>query len=73
MAKLLLTDQDGHELGRREMAPEERYDLYARCREHELLSYEGKRYTIHSVAWRVPEETCVVAVSFTSYEPSDDC
>jgi hypothetical protein len=63
----------GQEIGRRSMAPHERYTYYEDCRDHDLLTYEGKYYVLDSVAWRIPEEDLVLGVTFHSHETSCDC
>lgn len=64
MSQLILIDRDTkQEIGRRPMDPAERYVLYASCAEYELLSHEANEYTMHTVAWRLPEENCVVSVT----------
>jgi hypothetical protein len=71
--QLILTNTEGIELGRRAMEPQERYHLYQLYNDGALFSHEGKRYTLHSVAWRIPDHDCVLLVSFDSYEPVPYC
>ena len=69
MSELILIDRTTkQEIGRRPMAPQERYSLYSDCASHALLAFSGKRYTLYSVAWRIPEENCVATVMFDSHE-----
>jgi hypothetical protein len=71
--QLILCGKDGVEIGRRPMEPNERYALYAAYNEGELFSFAGSKYRLHSVAWRKPEQDCIVLVSFDSYEPVEYC
>jgi hypothetical protein len=69
MSQLILIDKEsGLEVGRRDMAPQERYQLYHDCSEHERLTYDAKEYTLHTVAWQVPDENCVVSVTYHARE-----
>lgn len=71
MHELILIDYTSkQEIGRRAMAPAERYGFYAVCANHELLTHDSKCYRVHTVAWRIPEEDCCLAVTFDSWEPS---
>lgn len=69
MSLLIVRDKDGLEVCTREMDPAERYTFYTAQSEGELVSFGGKRYKLHSVAWQKPEQNCVLLVSFDSYEP----
>lgn len=67
MAQLIVIDRASkQEVGRRAMAPQERYQLYRDCSEHTLLTFNAKRYAVHTVAWQVPAEHCVVSVTYHS-------
>jgi hypothetical protein len=75
MHQLILIDKaSGLEVGRRDMDPQERYVLgnalqYALLhREHVLFTHESKQYTMHTLAWRLPEEDCVVSVTYHARE-----
>lgn len=73
MAELILRDAEGHEVGRRPMEPQERYVYYQAWSQHDLVPFDGKRYKLHSVAWRKPSEDCILLVSFDSDEPVMYC
>jgi len=78
MACLVLRDvANGQEISREPMAPQRRYDLYRLMAEHECFCFAGKRWHIHSVAWRIPEEECVLGLVFEDWETppfqADDC
>jgi hypothetical protein len=74
MPQLILIDKDSQqEVGRREMHASERYDIYAAWDTGDLLSFQAKQYTLHTVAWRVPENNCVVQVTFHSWVTDGGC
>ena len=67
MSQLILVDQDSTtEIGRRDMHPDERLQIYHDCAEHEPLCFQGKCYAMHTVAWRIPEYDCVATVTCQS-------
>jgi hypothetical protein len=71
MAQLILYDFSSNtELGRRAMAEDERYHFYDACGQVELLTFNGLRYRVKEVKWRMPERECVVRVTFDSKESS---
>lgn len=70
--QLTVRDTEGHDLLTRPMEPGERYVYYRAYSEGELISFDGKRYRLHSVAWRHPQQDCMLLVSFDSWEPSAD-
>jgi hypothetical protein len=72
MGELILYDTDGHELGRRAMEMAERLFFYKAWDTHDLISYDGKRYTIQTVAWQVPQHDLVLRVRFDSWAPYCD-
>jgi hypothetical protein len=61
---ILIDDTSKLEVGRRDMQPQERYQLYRDHLEHECLLFAGRFYLTHTVAWRIPEEDFVVSVTF---------
>jgi hypothetical protein len=69
---IIIEKTTGHELGRSEMHPSERYRYYDDYRDQGLLVFNAKQYTIHSVAWRIPEQDLVLGVSFHSHMPYCD-
>lgn len=69
MAELILVDYATQkDIGRQVMQPQERYRLYADCREHELLTFQQKRYTIDRLCWNPVKEAMLVQVTFHSPE-----
>jgi hypothetical protein len=72
MAELILRDEDGHEVGRRSMPPDERLFFYQAYQTNDLISFDGKRYRIKTVAWLVPEHDLVLGVRFDSWAPYCD-
>lgn len=69
MALMILRTLDGHEIGRHEMRPEERYAVYQTYSAGDLFAWGQGRYRLHTVAWRVPQEELVVSVTFDSWVP----
>lgn len=69
MAQLILRDRAGHDVAQRYMEPQERYDFYTLWNQGELLVYDHKRYVVHSLAWRRPEQELVICATFDSYAP----
>jgi hypothetical protein len=70
MSQLILIDkQSGLEVGRRPMEAAERYQLYHALQsallsgEHALLSHDVNEYRMHTVAWLVADQNCVVSVT----------
>lgn len=72
MAELILIDLDGHEVGRRPVEASERLFFYRAWDTHDQISFDGKRYVIHTVAWRVPEQDLVLGVRFEGWAPFCD-
>jgi hypothetical protein len=73
MSQLILRDADGVNVGCRVMEAHERLFFYRAWDTHDLISFEGKRYLIKTVAWRMPEEDLVLSVIFDSWEPPPYC
>jgi hypothetical protein len=73
MAELILRDTNGQEVCRRPMEPQERYDLYARCRDRECLEHAGLRYTLITVAYDRAAEQCLCQVRCEGYGSAAYC
>ena len=69
MALLIVRNGDGVELGRREMHPIERFALYRACSTRELFRWGHGQFVVNTVAWRLPEEHCLLGVTFDSWAP----
>jgi hypothetical protein len=65
---ILIDDTSKLEIGRRDMVPAERYELYKNHMEHELLLFAGCFYMTHTVGWRLPEQDFVASVTFQANE-----
>jgi hypothetical protein len=63
MAELILRDTNGQEVCRRPMEPQERYGVYAQCRDHECLQHAEKQYRIVTVIWDRVTEQCICCVT----------
>ena len=71
MNRLIVHDTDGHEVLTRPLASsEERYTFCAMQMAGEPFVFAGRRYKMHSVAWRKQEQDCVLCVSFHSWDAS---
>jgi hypothetical protein len=68
MPKLIVRDQQGKDIFTRPAESQE-YLVYGRAlMVGEMVTFEGKRYKLHTVARTVPEEDCVLGVTFDSNE-----
>jgi hypothetical protein len=72
MATLILQDAEGHEVGRELIQATARFGYYHACQADELITHAGRRYTIVTVCWRIPEEEVVCGVRFHSWAPEPD-
>ena len=67
MAELILIDRDTkQEVGRKPMDASGRYWFYTDCANHERVLFDGKYYTMHSVAWKIPEQELIATVTYHS-------
>lgn len=71
MALLILRNTDGFEVGRRAMDAHERLDLYRAKMEGTPLRFGAVEFRLLTVAWRIPDETCVCAVAFERWAPEE--
>jgi hypothetical protein len=69
MSHLIVRDTDGHLILEQAMLPEDRYLYYRMVAAGDLVSFHGRRYRLHSVAWTKPDGNCVLLVSFHSFDP----
>ncbi len=68
MAELILIDSETkQEIVRQPMDASGRYQFYTDCANHERILVDGKFYTLHGVAWRIPEEALVATVTYHSH------
>jgi hypothetical protein len=62
MSMLILIDRESQqEIGRRVMDAHERYAYYQA--QGEQIKFQGGCYRLLSVAWRLPDENCVLCVT----------
>jgi hypothetical protein len=69
MSHLIVRDTEGHLILDQAMQPEERYLYYRMVAAGDLVSFYGRRYTLHRVAWTKPESNLQLLVSFHSFDP----
>jgi hypothetical protein len=69
MNHLIVKDLEGHLILEQAMLAEDRYLYYRMVAAGDLVSFHGRRYRLHSVAWTKPRQDCVLLVSFHSFDP----
>lgn len=70
---ILINDVTKQEISRWDMSADERYLFYQACADRQLLIRDGVQYTYVSVAWKIPEQQCIIVAKVHGYEPSTYC